>query len=75
MIICVLFEKMKFSEKFGLKWLKTVFLDKKTPVFCTHQKKSRRADRKEGGGGGVNAYNQPHRKIWGVFLRRPLVNI
>ena len=33
-------------------------------------KKSQKADRKVGGGGGVNAYDQPDRKI-SVFLRLP----
>ena len=71
MIICVLFEKMKFSEKFGLKWLKTVFLDKKTPVFCTHQKKSRRADRKEGGEGGSTLTVSPTVKYGGFSYDAP----
>ena len=71
MIICVLFEKMKFSEKFGLKWLKTVFLDKKTPVFCTHQKKSRRADRKEGGEGGSMLTVSPTVKYGGFSYDAP----
>ena len=37
-------------------------------------KKSQKADRKVGGG-GVNAYGQPDRKIPGFFLHLPLVTL
>ena len=52
-----------------LKGLTTVFLDHKTLVVHTHTNNSRRADRK--GGGGVNAYSQPDRKIFVFFYDSP----